>query len=438
MSFGTLGRTAHRRDRRVIVVGRDDPSTEAVAEAVTAFEVGRVRSVATLSADGSDAVVLVAPALGVDTDAAVDAVRRAAEVPVVVAADEVPATTADAVTPLDPDAVERTVSDVVGGARIDRTRRRVGRLSRVALRGDGDLDSVCEGLAGAVGYDAAWVVEAEDGRLVPVAAAGIAESALGAVETGTDVPWAEALETGETVVDRAGDGDVVAVPFGDRCLVCSSDRIGPAEVEALERVGSTLATADGTLGSRYSLLGEAVAHEVNNQLDLATVHLELLDDDGEHLQHVEAALERIGEVVDEVNALVAPAVDVERVDLTEAAGAVWGGVAPGEATLETADATVEADPKLLRLLLTNLFRNAVQHGGDDVTVAVGPTEDGGFVVADDGPGFDDGEALFEWGYSGAERTGIGLALVSLVADRHGWDVDASGDGGGRFAFRPST
>ncbi len=61
--------------------------------------------------------------------------------------------------------------------------------------------------------------------------------------------------------------------------------------------------------------------------------------------------------------------------------------------------------------LENLFRNAVEHGGDDVTVSVG-TESWGFYVTDDGPGIPDGTAdLFEPGYSTADD-GTGSGCVS--------------------------
>jgi len=43
------------------------------------------------------------------------------------------------------------------------------------------------------------------------------------------------------------------------------------------------------------------------------------------------------------------------------------------------------DRSRLRQLLENLLRNAVEHGGENVTVTVGNLPDG-FYVADDGPG----------------------------------------------------
>jgi signal transduction histidine kinase len=78
----------------------------------------------------------------------------------------------------------------------------------------------------------------------------------------------------------------------------------------------------------------------------------------------------------------------------------------------------------------------VEHGGDDVTVTVGDL-DGGFYVEDDGPGIpaDEREAVFGFGYStGRDGTGFGLAIVSDIAEAHGWGVTATAgtDGGARF------
>jgi len=77
-----------------------------------------------------------------------------------------------------------------------------------------------------------------------------------------------------------------------------------------------------------------------------------------------------------------------------------------------------------------------EDGGPAVTVTVGDC-DGGFYVADDGPGIDEEirDRVFEAGYSTAqEGTGFGLRIVAQIADAHGWDVRVaeSARGGARF------
>ena len=114
----------------------------------------------------------------------------------------------------------------------------------------------------------------------------------------------------------------------------------------------------------------------------------------------------------------------------------WQQGSTGDATLVTeTDRRVLADDSRLQELFENLFRNAVAHGSD-VTVTVGDL-DGGFSVADDGPGIppEDRERVFDHGYSTRGRgTGFGLSIVQEIADAHGWEVAVteSDDGGARF------
>jgi signal transduction histidine kinase len=99
-------------------------------------------------------------------------------------------------------------------------------------------------------------------------------------------------------------------------------------------------------------------------------------------------------------------------------------------------------------------QDAIEHGGESVTVTVGTVDGGdddgdsergwdgdgdhpaGFFVADDGTGLPaDHDDLFEPGVSTEpDGTGFGLTIVRDLAEAHGWDVAAteSGAGGARF------
>ncbi len=129
--------------------------------------------------------------------------------------------------------------------------------------------------------------------------------------------------------------------------------------------------------------------------------------------------------------------ELESVGLADVAERSWQTVETGSATLEThATHTLSADRSQLQELFENLYRNAVEHGGDEVTVHVG-TMDDGFYVADTGPGVSesDREEVFEAGYSTAEDgTGFGLRIVEQVANAHGREVTVteSEHGGARF------
>jgi len=93
----------------------------------------------------------------------------------------------------------------------------------------------------------------------------------------------------------------------------------------------------------------------------------------------------------------------------------------------------------MQQLLENLLRNAVEHGGDTVTITVGGLNDG-FYFEDDGPGIPENERnnVFETGYSTAKGgTGFGLSIVKQIATAHGWEicVTEGSEGGARFEIR---
>lgn len=210
---------------------------------------------------------------------------------------------------------------------------------------------------------------------------------------------------------------------------------------------SERAAAEAALRRQNERLEEfarLVSHDLRNPLNVAQMSLETIDaDDDEALDRATRALERMDALVEDVLTLSrteAPLDEVERVDLGAVTGAAWETLSTRDATLVVdTDRTVEADRSRLLRALENLLGNAVAHGPDDVTVVVGDCE-GGFFVADDGPGVPPAERdrVFESGYSTAEHgTGLGLDIVRDAMRAHGWAVDVtdSTDGGARFEVR---
>jgi signal transduction histidine kinase len=127
------------------------------------------------------------------------------------------------------------------------------------------------------------------------------------------------------------------------------------------------------------------------------------------------------------------------VDPTEVATDAWESIDAGSARLEVAAAGhVHADEGRLSELFENLYRNAIEHGGGDVTVRVGGLPDrDGFFIEDDGPGIpeEDRENALEHGYTTADDgTGLGLTIVDSIVEAHGWSLDIreSTEGGARF------
>jgi len=191
---------------------------------------------------------------------------------------------------------------------------------------------------------------------------------------------------------------------------------------------------------RLRTFTHALAHDLRNPLELANVRLEAAEETGDlgHLEQVAAAHDRIERLIDDVLSMARNGDDLtdpESVALGPLVRDAWNDVEHGEATL-TVDGplpTVEGDPRRLHRLFENLFRNAVEHAGSDPAVRVARTDEG-VAVDDDGPGIpeDQREDALSVGYSTqTEGTGLGLPIVSRVADAHGWSVElGSSEAGG--------
>ena len=196
---------------------------------------------------------------------------------------------------------------------------------------------------------------------------------------------------------------------------------------------------------RLEEFASVVSHDLRNPLTVARGRLELAreDHDSEDLAAVARAHDRIERLIDDLLWLAREGRDVgelEPVDLAAAAEDAWAMVADGGADLGVEDGLtpVLADRDRLHQLLENLFRNAVQHAGEDVRITVGGHEDG-FYVEDDGEGIppDERDRVFQAGFTtGESGTGFGLAIVRQIAEGHGWAVRATegSAGGARFEF----
>jgi signal transduction histidine kinase len=151
------------------------------------------------------------------------------------------------------------------------------------------------------------------------------------------------------------------------------------------------------------------------------------------------------ELIGEILTLARDGQPVEQWDavlLSSKATECWNLVETETATLRfEEDFAFKANPDRVQRLFENLFRNAVDHGGGEVTVTVGALPDeSGFYVADDGPGIPeaDRDTVFEAGFTTRdEGTGFGLAIVAEVVGAHGWDIQVteSEPGGARFEIR---
>lgn len=252
----------------------------------------------------------------------------------------------------------------------------------------------------------------------------------------------------QIVVDPTHDTDIEVMDFSIKPVTNESGEVvllvpESRDITELKRHERELEAKNERLDQFASL----VSHDLRNPLQVALSRLEAArerDDAEEHLEAAEESLHRMSRLIDDVLEMARQGQsvpDLGPLSLEAVAQRAWKSVEHDAATLAVeADETIKADPDRLVQLFENLFRNAVEHGRDDVTVRVGLLDGGGgFYVADDGPGIpeDEREQVIQMGHTTAtDGTGFGLAMVEEIATAHGWSVTVteSETGGARFEF----
>ena len=236
-----------------------------------------------------------------------------------------------------------------------------------------------------------------------------------------------------------------------------------AELEArVELRTAELAAANKNLEAfTYS-----VAHDLRSPLRALSGYGEMLTEDygdslGEtgrgYVERIQAASQRMGALIDDLLALAQISraeISLGPVDLSAEVAAIAGELQAGEPDRRVRFAIQDgvwanADRTLIRTVLQNLVENAWKYTGkrDAATIEFGATaaEDARVCcyVRDNGAGFDPAFAdklfqPFQRLHSVAEfpGTGIGLASVRRIVERHGGRVWAEGaaDRGATFYF----
>lgn len=191
---------------------------------------------------------------------------------------------------------------------------------------------------------------------------------------------------------------------------------------------STDITEQKEYQARLESFASVLTHDLRNPLSVAKGRLELAraETPSDHLDEIATALDRMGMLIDDLLSLTRDDQtigELETVDLAGLAEDCWRTVETREATLTVnVDQMILADKSRLKQVLENLFRNAIEHGGGDVTVTIGDMKDG-FSVEDDGRGIppDLRVQLFE-GMTTFGRSGIGLSIVKQIVDAHDWEI----------------
>ena len=369
--------------------------------------------------------------------------------------------------------------DVSERERRERALKRLHTVTRDLLRAETEsavADLVAAAAEDVLGYPLTVVrLLDDDERLEPVVVSRAARLKMGerpvyAIGEGSS---GMAYDRGETMVyddirvlddgyDRGDARSAALVPIEGHGVVSVTDaEVGSFdedEVRLVETLAANAAVALNRLDERRARRAETerlqefasvVSHDLQTPLTTAMGWLsEARADspDDERLAKVDDALARMSDIVDDVLTLTRTDGSVESpapVALAPVVEACWASIDHGDAALRVeTDRTVRADEGLLRRLVENLLRNAVEHGSTTgaLTVTVGDlSDDEGFYVADDGPGIPraDRDRVFESGYAPSGGTGLGLRIVDRVAEVHDWSVGAteSETGGARFEVR---
>mgnify|MGYP000692927790 CR=1 FL=1 len=317
-----------------------------------------------------------------------------------------------------------------------------------------------------------WEYDEHEDALVPITETPAARELFGTsprYTPGDSLAW-EAFESDElrAADDVLSEGDPynsdtqirseILAPLGEYGLISTGSTVeadfSELEVDLFRILAATVEAALGRASreaelrqqnERLDQFASVVAHDLRNPLSVAEGFLDVAEQTNEpaHFERVASAHDRIERLVDDLLTLARgePTVeDTEQIDIERVATEAWGYVDTSAATLSVDDVPVVAgDSGRLTQLFENLFRNAIEHGGTDVTITVGATgDDGGFYVADDGVGIppEKRDDIFEHGFTTNDGgTGFGLSIVADIARAHGWTVSLDGgDGGAHFRF----
>jgi DNA-binding response OmpR family regulator len=232
--------------------------------------------------------------------------------------------------------------------------------------------------------------------------------------------------------------------------------------EELARANADLAQANRELEA----FSYSVSHDLRAPLrTISAFTYALIEDLGDavddkardHIRRVLAATARMSDLIDallELSRISRAPIGRHRVDLSQLAAVVLDELArrdPARAVSFdiTPGMVIDADGRLMRILLDNLLGNAwkftgrAEHARIEVGRETGPDGDTVFFVRDNGAGFDMSQAdrlftPFQRLHHDSEfaGTGIGLATVRRIVERHGGKIWAEGaiDAGAKISF----
>ncbi|MFB6300646.1 MAG: PAS domain S-box protein [Halobacteriales archaeon] len=312
-----------------------------------------------------------------------------------------------------------------------------GTINRANQRAEEVLGLTEAEITGRTYNDPNWQIIDEDGEPIP----------------GDALPFGLVRDTGESIFDyehgiKWPDGSERWLSINATPLTADGDtveQVVAAITDITEQREHELTITEQN--ERLEQFASIVSHDLRNPLAVAQGHLELAREtsDNEHLAAIERAHQRMQTLIEDLLTIARegePVSELEWLSLADVVNRCWENVETKQASLAVdTDQRIRADSGRLKQLLENLMRNAIEHGGADVTVTVGDLADGsGFYVEDDGAGIPDEakDRLFEAGYSTTESgTGLGLNIVEEIIAAHDWQIDLADGREGSTRFEIS-
>jgi signal transduction histidine kinase len=268
------------------------------------------------------------------------------------------------------------------------------------------------------------------------------------------------LSYGQADVNYLQDlADRAALAYENARLYVSLERRVAEQTAQLVRANQELATANAELES----FSYSVAHDLRTPLrGIDGFSQALVEDCGDvlgalgqsHLRRIRDGAQRMDGLINDLLGLSRISrgeLRRQRVDVTALARTVLARLAEAQPERKV-EVVVEpglaanADPRLVEIALTNLLGNAWKftRGRQDARIELGAREPRGtFFVRDNGAGFDMQYATKLFGAFQRlhsprefEGTGIGLATVQRIVQRHGGSIraEAAVDRGATFSF----
>lgn len=195
--------------------------------------------------------------------------------------------------------------------------------------------------------------------------------------------------------------------------------------------------------NKLDKFAKIISHDIRNPTSIAKGNLNLhINNHGstDELDTTLKSLHRIENILEDVLYITKSNIDElnkQNITLKSIANECWKNLNVKNSELKiNTDKIISQNKKLSSRLFENLFKNSIEHGGDNIRITIGGTKNG-FYVEDNGTGIPKNKRgkIFNQNYSTSETgEGLGLSIVEHVCDAHGWKIriTESKTGGARF------